>query len=89
MKNVTIRDCNRCGKWYFMEYTRQWKEAIFQIVGALFVAYKDEDMREKAEKVLDHIIWLLEEKQEPMEASQSREGIKRIRSSSNPAKKDD
>ena len=54
-------------------YTRQWKEAIFQIAGALFVAYEDEDMREKAEKVLDHIIWLLEEEQEPMEASQSRE----------------
>ena len=42
-------------------------------VKGLFVAYEDEDMREKAEKVLDHIIWLLEEEQEPMEASQSRE----------------
>jgi hypothetical protein len=41
-------------------------------------------------KVLDHNIWLLEETQEPMEASQSREReIKRIRLSGNLAKKID
>ncbi|CAG8736236.1 14549_t:CDS:1, partial [Funneliformis caledonium] len=35
------------------------------------VVYEDEDMKEKAEKVLGHIIWLLEEAQKPMEDSRS------------------
>ena len=68
-------------------YTRQWKEAIFQIAGALFVAYEDEDMREKAEKVLDHIIGGGTGTNGSF--SKQREGNKKVRSLSNLAKKSD
>ena len=42
-------------------------------------------MRDKAEKVLRHIVWLLEEAQKPVEASQS--GVKRVRLTGNLAGK--
>ena len=38
----------------------------------------DENMKDKAIKVLGHILWLLEEAQKPVEASQT--GVKRVRS---------
>ncbi|PKC54074.1 hypothetical protein RhiirA1_429970, partial [Rhizophagus irregularis] len=38
------------------------------------VVYKDENLQVKVEKVLGHIVWILEEAQKPVEASQS--GVK-------------
>ena len=49
------------------------------------VVYKDENLQAKVEKVLGHIVWLLEEAQKPVEASQS--GEKRVKSLSNIAGK--
>ena len=40
--------------------------------------YKDENLQAKVKKVLGHIVWLLEEAQKPVDASQS--GVKRVRS---------
>ena len=40
--------------------------------------YKDENLQAKVEKVLGHIVWLLEEAQKPVDASQN--GVKRVRS---------
>ncbi|RIA91416.1 hypothetical protein C1645_805231 [Glomus cerebriforme] len=73
-------------KWYFMECTQDSEgKPSFKLSMPLFVAYEDVGMKDMAEKVLGHIIWLLEEAQKPMEASQSR--VKRVKSLSNLARK--
>jgi hypothetical protein len=56
----------------------------------LFVAYDDAGMKDIAEKVLGHIIWLLEESQKADSAiNVDREGNKKVRSLSNVAEKSD
>lgn len=49
-------------------------KSSFKLSIPLFVVYEDEDTEDKAEKVLGHIIWLFEETQKQVEASQS--GVK-------------
>jgi hypothetical protein len=75
-------------KWYFMEcmlYSE--RKPLFKLSKPLFVVYEDENMKDKAEKVLGHIIWLMEEAQKPVEVPQSvKREIKRVRSSSNMGK---
>jgi len=71
-------------KWYFMECTQDREGKLsFKLSKPLFVAYEDAGMKDMAEKVLGHIIWLFEEVQKSVEASRSRKGsreIKRVRS---------
>ncbi|CAG8784363.1 3446_t:CDS:2 [Racocetra persica] len=72
-----------------MESSLDHKRKADEIGGWYFMEY--EDMKEKTEKVLGHIVWLLEEAQKPVERSQggdqeSRE-IKKQRSSSNLAER--
>ncbi|PKK62235.1 hypothetical protein RhiirC2_870274 [Rhizophagus irregularis] len=52
-------------KWYFMECAQDTEGKLsFKLTKpALFVAYEDAGMKDMAEKVLGHIIWLLEESQ--------------------------
>ncbi|PKC06588.1 hypothetical protein RhiirA5_501270 [Rhizophagus irregularis] len=52
-------------KWYFMECLQddEGKLSFNLTKPPLFVACEDEDIKERAEKVLGHIIWLLEESQ--------------------------
>ncbi|PKY18621.1 hypothetical protein RhiirB3_468668 [Rhizophagus irregularis] len=52
-------------KWYFMECLQddEGKPSFNLTKPPLFVACEDEDIKERAEKVLGHIIWLLEESQ--------------------------
>ena len=50
----------------------------FKLSESVTVVYKDENLQDKVEKVLGHIVWLLEEAQKPVEASQSE--VKRINS---------
>ena len=45
---------------------------------AIIVVYNNENMENMVRKVLCHIVWLLEEAQKPVDASQS--GVKRVRS---------
>ena len=78
-------------KWYFMECTRDSEgKPTFKLSKPLFVVYEDDGTKDMAEKVLGHIIWLLEKAQEADSASQrgeeSRE-IKRVRSTDNLAGK--
>ena len=51
-------------KWYFMECTQDAEgKPLFKLSKPLFVVYEDAGMKDMAEKVLGHIIWLLEESQ--------------------------
>ncbi|CAB4418757.1 unnamed protein product [Rhizophagus irregularis] len=51
-------------KWYFMECTQDAEgKPSFKLSKPLFVAYEDAGMKDMAEKILGHIIWLLEESQ--------------------------
>ncbi|CAI2191134.1 14295_t:CDS:2, partial [Funneliformis geosporum] len=63
-------------EWYFMECSldNEGKPA-FKLSESVTVVYKDENLQAKVEKVLRHIVWILEEAQKPVEASQS--GVKR------------
>ncbi|PKK68466.1 hypothetical protein RhiirC2_750150 [Rhizophagus irregularis] len=47
----------------------------FKLSEPVTVVYKDENLQTKVEKDLGHIVWLLEEAQKPMEASQSGEDL--------------
>ncbi|RIA79214.1 hypothetical protein C1645_746052 [Glomus cerebriforme] len=68
-------------KWYFMECTfDNGRKAVFKLSKPLSVAYEDEDMKDKAEKVLGHIIWLLKEARKPVKALEESREIKRARS---------
>ncbi|CAB4431044.1 unnamed protein product [Rhizophagus irregularis] len=51
-------------KWYFMECTQDAEGIpLFKLSKPLFVVYEDAGMKDMAEKILGHIIWLLEESQ--------------------------
>ena len=68
-------------KWYFMECTLEnERKPVFKLSKPLFVAYEDESMKDMAEKVLGHILWLLEEAQKPVKALEESREIKRVRS---------
>src|SRR5436309_13822499 len=68
-------------KWYFMECTLEnERKPVFKLSKPLFVAYEDEGMKDMAEKVLGHILWLLEEAQKPVKALEESREIKRVRS---------
>ncbi|PKC00698.1 hypothetical protein RhiirA5_505039 [Rhizophagus irregularis] len=79
-------------KWYFMECTQDAEgKPSFKLSKPLFVAYEDAGMRDMAEKILGHIIWLLEESQKADSAvnlDKERE-IKKPRSSGNLKEKSD
>ncbi|EXX70886.1 hypothetical protein RirG_083340 [Rhizophagus irregularis DAOM 197198w] len=69
-------------KWYFMECMLDGEgKPSFKLSEPVIVVYKDENLQAKVEKVLGHIVWLLEEAQKPMEASQSGEGSREIKRS--------
>ena len=78
-------------KWYFMECTQDSEgKPMFKLSKPLFVVYEDDGTKDMAEKILEHIIWLLEEAQKAYFASQGVEEsmeIKRVRSTGNLAKK--
>ncbi|GES86143.1 hypothetical protein GLOIN_2v1658885 [Rhizophagus clarus] len=63
-------------EWYFMECSldNEGKPAV-KLSESVTVVYKNENLQVKVEKVLGHIVWILEEAQKPVEASQS--GVKR------------
>src|SRR5581483_9856120 len=61
-------------KWYFMECTLDSeRKPSFILSKPLFVVYENAGMKDMAENVLEHIIWLMEEAQKPVETSQSDE----------------
>ncbi|CAB4440899.1 unnamed protein product [Rhizophagus irregularis] len=69
-------------EWYFMECSLDHEgKPTFKLSEQVTVVYKDENLQDKVEKVLGHIVWLLEEAQKPMEASQSGEGSREIKRS--------
>ena len=72
-------------EWYFMECSLDSEgKPTFKLSEPVTVVYKDENLQVKVEKVLGHIVWLLEEAQKPVEVSQSDEQsrvIKKHRSS--------
>ena len=49
------------------------RKPVFKLSKPLSVAYEDEDMKDKVERVLGHTIWLLEESQKLVKAFQSGE----------------
>jgi hypothetical protein len=66
-------------EWYFMECSLDDEgKPTFKLSEPVTVVYKDENLQVKVEKVLGHIVWLLEEAQKLVKASQS--GVKRVRS---------
>ena len=68
-------------KWYFMECMQDSEGIIsFKLSKPLFVAYDGEGTKGMAEKVLGHILWLLEEAQKPVKALEESREIKRVRS---------
>jgi hypothetical protein len=70
-------------KWYFMECTLDSeRKPSFKLSKPLFVVYEEDvkDMNDKAEKILGHIIWLLEEAQKPVKTWDESREIKRVRS---------
>ena len=69
-------------KWYFMECTQgEEGKPLFKLSKPVIVVYDDENLQAKVEKVLAHIVWLLDEAQKPVEISRSGERkIKRVRS---------
>ncbi|PKK58373.1 hypothetical protein RhiirC2_334231 [Rhizophagus irregularis] len=67
-------------KWYFMECALdEERKPSFTLSEPAVVVYNDENMENMVKKVLSHIIWLLEEAQKPMEASQSGDGSREIK----------
>jgi hypothetical protein len=52
-------DYDRCGKIVCHECTLDSEEK--PSFNPLFVLYEDEDTKDKAERILSHIIWLLED----------------------------
>jgi len=78
-------------KFYFMECSLDNQDRpSFKLSEPVVVIYNDENMENMIRKVLSHIVWLLEEAQKPVEASQSDEQTrlpKKQRSSTNLAEK--
>ncbi|RIA94631.1 hypothetical protein C1645_817677 [Glomus cerebriforme] len=70
-------------EWYFMECSLDDEgKPTFKLSKSVTVVYNDEDLQTKVEKVLGHIVWLLEEVQKPdsaLDIDKDRE-IKRPRS---------
>ena len=61
-------------KWYFMECTLDDQDRpSFKLSEPVVVVYNNENMKTMVEKVLSHIVWLLQEAQKPVEVSQSDE----------------
>ncbi|CAI2186143.1 6966_t:CDS:2, partial [Funneliformis geosporum] len=56
------------------------EKPVFKLSKPLFVTYEDEGMKDMAEKVLGHILWLLEETQKLIKALEESREIKRVRS---------
>ena len=70
-------------KWYFMECTQDSEgKPSFKLSEPVIVVYKDENLQTKVEKVLGHIVWLLDEAQKPDSAVKlgGEREIKRVRS---------
>ena len=69
-------------KWYFMECTLDKDgKPSFAISKPVIVVYDDENLQTKVEKVLEHIVWLLEEAQKTDSALDVKERkIKRVKS---------
>jgi hypothetical protein len=64
-------------KWYFMECSLDDEgKPSFKLSEPVTVVYKDENLQDKVEKILRHIVWLLEEAQKPVKALQSDEQIR-------------
>ncbi|RIA90139.1 hypothetical protein C1645_823700 [Glomus cerebriforme] len=62
-------------EWYFMECSLDNEgKPSFKLSEPVTIVYKDENLQAKVEKILGHIVWILEEAQKSVEASQS--GIK-------------
>src|SRR4051812_32510138 len=62
-------------EWYFMECLLDNEGKLaFKLLESVTVVYKDENLQAKVEKILRHIVWILEEAQKLVKASQS--GIK-------------
>ena len=76
-------------KFYFMECSLDTQDRpSFKLSEPVVVVYNDENLQAKVEKVLGHIVWLLEEAQKPDSDSRSEERlIKRYRSLGNLAEK--
>lgn len=55
---MILINCNGCGKMVFMECTLDSERKPSFKSKPLFVVYEEEDMKDK---ILGHIIWLLEE----------------------------
>ncbi|PKC71007.1 hypothetical protein RhiirA1_413649 [Rhizophagus irregularis] len=56
-------DCDGCGK--IVLYVDIEGKPSFKLSEPVIVVYKDENLQAKVEKVLGHIVWLLEEAQKP------------------------
>ncbi|PKC64282.1 hypothetical protein RhiirA1_222738 [Rhizophagus irregularis] len=69
-------------KFYFMECSMDDQDRpSFKLSKPVTVVYEDNDLQTKVEKVLGHIVWLLEEAQKPDSALDVKEReIKRVRS---------
>jgi hypothetical protein len=76
-------------KFYFMECSMDDQDRpSFKLSEPVVVVYNDENLQSKVEKVLGHIVWLLEEAQKPDSDSRSEERvIKRAKSLSKIAEK--
>jgi len=49
------------GKWYFKECTLNGeRKPLFKLSKPLFVMYENDGMKDIAEKIFGHIVWLLE-----------------------------
>ena len=56
-------------EWYFMECSLDnERKPTFKLSEPVTVVYKDENLQVKVEKVLGHIVWLLEVAQKPVES---------------------
>jgi hypothetical protein len=67
-------------QWYFMECTLdEERNLTFKLSKPVIVVYDDDNMEEKVEKVLSHIVWLLGEAQKPVEVSKRREANKKVK----------
>ena len=60
-------------KWYFMECTLEEGKPSFKLSEPVVVIYNADNMEDMVVKVLSHIVWLLDEAQNPVEVSRSGE----------------
>jgi hypothetical protein len=59
-------------EWYFLECSYDDQERPkFKLSKSIAVAYDNENLESMVERVLGHIVWLLEEVQKPTESLQS------------------